>query len=135
MSSHEAEEGRARTSRKPFQGRPLPLNSKKVTSPLLKQLARGLAVPDTDSPDELWQSIKGKLREMGCEPRTMQVCLQETPHGMRIGLQDTEGIFLDLVLEEPERDPPDEQHGEATVSRGGEEDLETQQKTLKVVRE
>ena len=39
--------------------------------------------------------------------------------GMRIGLQDTEGIFLDLVPEEPEKTPSGEQHGEATGSRGG----------------
>ena len=48
-------------------------------------------------------------------------------HGMRIGLQDTEGIFLDLVPEEPEKTPSDEQHGELL---GVEEEP-----TLKVVSE
>lgn len=125
MSTHEAEEGGAGRSREPFQGRPLPLNSKKITVPLLKQLARGLGVSDTDSPDELRQSIKEKLGEMGREPRTVQVRLQETTHGTRIGLQDADGIFLDLAPEEPERDPPGEEHGEATGGKSGEEDLET----------
>lgn len=70
----------------PFQGQLLPLNLKEVTGPLLKQLARWLAVPDTDSFDELWHSIKEKLSEMGCEPKITQVHhvhLQGTTCGTR----------------------------------------------------
>ena len=77
--------------------------------------------------------IQEKLAEMGHEPRTVQVRLQETTHGTRIGLQDADGIFLDLAPEEPERDPPGEEHGEATGSKSGEEDLETLRKTLQEV--
>ena len=101
-------------SHEPFQGQPLLLNLKKVTGSLLKELARWFAVPDTDSFDELWQSIKEKLSEMGCEPRTMQVCLQGTTCGTRITLQDAEGIFLDLEPGERERDLPNEGHNEVT---------------------
>ena len=126
MSSHKAEEGGTTTSREPFQRWPLPLNSKKVTIPLLKQLARGLA----DSPDKLRQLIKGKLSKMACEPRAMQMCFQETC-GTRIRLQDAKGIFLDLAPKEPKKDPPDEEHGEATRSAGSDEDFETLQKILK----
>ena len=82
---------------------------------MLKQLARGLA----DSPDKLRQLIKGKLSKMACEPRTMQVCLQETC-GTRIGLQDAKGIFLNLAPKEPKKHPPDKEHGEATRSAGSE---------------
>ena len=46
------------------------MNSKKVNVPLLKQLTRGLEVSETDSSDELRQSIKQKLSEMGHELRT-----------------------------------------------------------------
>ena len=123
MSSHKAEEGGTTTSREPFQGWLLPLNSKKVTSPLLKQLARGLA----DSPDKLRQLIKGKLSKMACEPRARQVCLQETC-GTRIGLQDAKEIFLNPAPKEPKKDPPDEEHGEATRSAGSDKDFETLQK-------
>lgn len=63
---------------------------------MLKQLTRGLA----DSPNKLRQLIKGKLSKMACEPRTMQVCLQETMCGIRIGLQDAKEIFLDLAPKE-----------------------------------
>ena len=133
MSTHEAEEGGAERSRERFQGRPLPLNSKKVTVPLLKQLARGLGVSDTDSPDELRQSIKEKLSEMGREPRAVQVRVQETTRGTRIGLQDADGIFLDLAPEELEKDPPGEEHGGATGGKSDEEDLQTLRKTLQEV--
>ena len=86
-----------------------------------------------NSPDELRQSIKEKLGEMGHEPRTVQVCLQDTTHGTMIGLQDADGIFLDLAPEEPERNPPGEEHGEATGGKSGEDDLETLRKTLQEV--
>ena len=90
-------------------------------------------MPDTDSLDGLRQSIKEKLSEMGHELRTVQVCLQETMCGTRIGLQDTEGIFIDLVPGEPGRDQPMKEH-EATGSKA-EVDLEVLQiKTLKCCR-
>ena len=37
------------------------MNSKKITVPLLKQLARGLRVSDTDLPDELTDSPDEQL--------------------------------------------------------------------------
>ena len=99
----------------------MPLNSKNVNVVLLKQLTKGLGVSETDLPDELRQSIKEKLSEMGHEPRTIQVHLEETTHGMRIAQQDTDGIFLDLVTEEPVRHSA----SESTVK------LHTVKKTLK----
>jgi hypothetical protein len=93
MSGHEAEEGGAARSREPFPGRSLPLNSK-LTSPLPQCLAWRLDVPDAAPLEELRQAIKDKLSEMGHELKTVQVRLQETGHGTRIGLQDAEGIFM-----------------------------------------
>ena len=45
--------------------RPLPLNSKRLTGVLLKQLARGLEIPSTSSGDELRTLIEGKLGDLG----------------------------------------------------------------------
>ena len=53
--------------------------------------------------------------------------------GTRIGLQDADGIFLDIAPEEPEKDQPGEEHGEATGGKSGEEDLQTLRKTLQEV--
>ena len=67
MSRHEAEAGGTEESREPFTGRPLPLNSKRLTGAVLKQLARRLEVPASASasPAETHQLIKDKLSEMG----------------------------------------------------------------------
>ena len=54
-------ENKVLSSSSSFQGWPLPLNSKKITVPLLKQLARGLRVSDTDLPDELTDSPDEQL--------------------------------------------------------------------------
>ena len=134
MSGHEVEEGGARGSREPFSGRPLPLHSKKMTGPLLRQLGRGLEVTQDVPPDELRQAIRDKLVETGREPKTVQVRLQETTQGMRIGLQDADGIFLDLDPEDPEDHPDDDCH-EESGSGHTEDDLETLRKTLKEVSE
>ena len=75
-------------------GRPLPLNSKKLTGALLKQLARGLDIPTGASGDELRQLIDGKLGDMGHDPRNTQALLQEAENGVSVSLQDVDGVFL-----------------------------------------
>ena len=75
-------------------GRPLPLNSKRLTGVLLKQLARGLEIPSTSSRDELRTMIEGKLGDLGHDPRNTQVVLQEAETGMNVILQDADGVFL-----------------------------------------
>ena len=50
-------------------GRPLSLNSNKLTGALLKQLATGLEIPTGASGDELRQLIDRKLVDMGHDPR------------------------------------------------------------------
>ena len=80
MSDHEADgheveeaaRGRHKMGAGLGSGRPLPLNSKRLTGVLLKQLARGLDIPATSSGDELRTLIKGKLGDMGHDPRNTQ---------------------------------------------------------------
>ena len=60
-SGHEAEDAMALPAT--AAARPLPLNSKRLTAALLRQLAGGLELPVTASPDELRQLIEGKLEE------------------------------------------------------------------------
>ena len=131
MSEHEAERGGAGSSRAPFQGWPLPLNSKRLTGVLLKQLAVGLEVPSAASGDEVRQLIEGKLGEMGREPRNAHVVLQDTLQGTRIGLQDSEGMFLDLVPERSSEDPSHREQSEEETEGGGEEELESLRRILK----
>ena len=69
MSDHEADghkveeaaRGRHELGAGLGSGRPLPLNSKRLTGVLLKQLARGLDIPATSSGDELHTLIEGEL--------------------------------------------------------------------------
>ncbi len=107
MTEHEVHVDGAEGSRAPYQSRPLPLNSRRLTVVLLKQLAKGLEVPDTGSSDEIRQLIEGKLGVMGRDPRNVQVLLQETERGgAHLGLQDAEGVFLEVEPESPAEDPP-----------------------------
>lgn len=93
-SEHEGE----LKSRGPLQlvgGKPLPLNSRRLTAPVLKQLAGALDLPSTAPLDDVRQMIEGKLLEMGREPRNTQVLLQEAARGVHVSLQDVDGIFLE----------------------------------------
>jgi len=45
--------------------RPVPLNSKRLTAPVLKQLAKGLEVPTAGFAEEIRQLIEGKLGRDG----------------------------------------------------------------------
>ena len=135
MAEHEAEGGGAGRPREPFKGRPLPLNSKKLTATLLRQLARGLEVPATGSSDEIRQLIEGKLGGMGHEPRNVQVLVQDSRHGTRIGLQDVEGIFLDLVPGEPGGDSPPGDTRDEEHNGGSDDDIEQLREALKEVSE
>lgn len=109
MSSHEVQDeaaGAVAPAREPQWGRPLPLNSKRLTAVLLKQLARGLDVPATASPEEVRQLIEGKLAELGRDPRNVQVILRQVDQGTQVGLQDNEGVFLEVAQAPPDRERP-----------------------------
>ena len=104
-------------------GRPLPLNSKKLTGVLLKQLARGLEIPTTSSGDELRTLIEGRLGDMGRDPRNTQAVLQEAETGVNISLQDVDGVFLTVKPIVAELEKPDDPPGE-TIDGGEAEGVE-----------
>ena len=60
-------------------GKILPLNSRRLTSSHLKQLAESLELPTAGSPDQLRQLIEGKLEsEKHVEVSNVQVVIQES---------------------------------------------------------
>ena len=82
--------------------RTVPLNSRRVTAPILRCVAVNLGVPTSASAEELRQMIDGRLIEQGREPRDVQAVIE--PGGTdaleHVLLQDNDGVFLeaDLVL-------------------------------------
>lgn len=115
MSDHEVEGGAEVTRR------PLPINSRRLTSPLLKQLAVGLGVPTAASLSEIRQLIEGKLGELGRDPQHTQVVLEDVERGTKIDLQDADGVFLEVEPPEPEAVPGGEENEEEVRVEGSEE--------------
>lgn len=70
-------ERRPRGSSDSSDGKPLPLNSRRVTAPVLRQIAGALQLPDASSLDEVRQMIDGKLVEMGRKPKSTQVVIRD----------------------------------------------------------
>ena len=85
----------------------LSFNSKRLTTVLLKQLARAMSVPTAASSDDFRQLISGKLEELGKEPMNVQVVLR-----------DVEGGFL-------EAEPIDDDLPEDSPGGGGSEEGES----------
>ena len=96
----------------PQLSRPLPLNSKRLTGAVLRQIARGLGVPGTASADEVRQVVEGKLGELGRDPRNTQVCWVEVEDGLKVTLKDADGVFLEV---EPEESGAQEEEEEEQV--------------------
>ena len=63
-------------------GRPLPLNSRRLTANIVNQIAKALELPHSASLDDMKQMVEGMLTERGEEPRNVQVALME---GVRRG--------------------------------------------------
>ncbi len=84
-------------------------------------------MPTTATPDEIRQLIEGKLGESRCDPRNVQVLLQETEQGTRIRLQDAKGGFLETEPTFPEDYPP---HGGTSNADRGSGGLEGDQEAL-----
>ena len=104
--------------------RTVPLNSRRVTAPILRCVAAGLGLPTAASVEELRQMIDGKLLEQGREPRDVQVVIApaETGTPERVLLQDSDGI----LLEEPLTPAAKEDHvrGRESIERDAHELLE-----------
>ena len=124
--------------------RTLPLNSRRLTAALLRQLAGGLGLPTTASSDDLRTLIEGKLTEAGRDPLHTQVVLREHERGTHMSLQDETGVFHEF--DPPEADDPhgselsdveeEEEDSEAVVALRTEVDqlrreLETQKGKLR----
>ena len=76
-------------------GKLLPLNSRRLTSAYLKQIAESLELPTTGSGDEIRQLIEGKLQESH-DIHNIQVVVDETPTvSLKLSLMDEEGVFLE----------------------------------------
>ncbi len=117
-------------SREPTRGpgtgsvaRPLPLNSRRLSTALLRRVAKGLELPVTAAREETRVLIEGKLEELGHPPGNVQVVLEDVPRGIHIQLQDYEGVFLDLEPEEVDVNPL----GATERRAGGDEDAGPQQ--------
>ena len=64
----------------------LPLNSKCLTALLLRQMARGLAIPTSRGIVGIWTFITEKINEMEKNLMDMQVTLQEGEERTSISL-------------------------------------------------
>ena len=76
-------------------GKVLPLNSRRLISTHLKQVAEKLELPTTGSADQICQLIEGKLQESR-EVSNVQVVVQESTFWeLKLSLIDEEGVFLE----------------------------------------
>ena len=121
--SHGAESGETT----PRATKPLPLNSKRLKVLHVKQIAASMTLPTTGSADEVRQMIKGRLADMGKDPRHVQVLIPEA-EGAHLQLQDVDGVFLDVAPEEDEHGRESSPEGS---ERGGEEEVAQLQLALR----
>ena len=109
-------------------GNMLPLNSKRLTAALLRQLAAALDVPNSASAEDLRQLISGMLEEGRREPMNVQVIVQKSTEGTNLILRDVEGQFLEA---KPQGEvTPVDRSGEESSGDEGETDVETLRETL-----
>lgn len=97
---------------------PFPLNSRRLTGPYLKAIARAIGLPSSGAPDETRVMIDGKLAEMGRDPRNVQVIVTRDTHGREtLALRDVDGEFVDVgALEEEGVRTSDDGGGEGEES-------------------
>ena len=76
--------------------RPFPLNSRRLTGPYLMCIAKAMGLPTSGATDATRVMIDGKITEMGCDPRNVQVTVRTHPHGQEtLSLRDVDGVFVD----------------------------------------
>ena len=103
-------------------GQTLPLNSRRLTMSLLRQLAAGLGVPSTASQGDLHPMIEGKLSDGGHDPLRTQVVLCEVERGTLVCLRDESGVFREIEPPEPD-DLEDSPHSSSAERDGDESEL------------
>ena len=84
----------------------LPLNSRRLTASVLRQLAGGLGVPTTATQADLRPMIEGELTGRGRDPLHVQVVLRQVARGAYLSLQDETGVFVEVEPPEPEEPLP-----------------------------
>ena len=108
----------------------LPLNSRRLTVRVLRQLARELGLPGSASASDVRPLIEGALNDLNREPRNVQVLLLEAEAGITVSLQDEDGVFLTAGPREAESRPetPDPE----IESHSGEETLTAEVQSLRL---
>ena len=118
-------------------GRPLPLNSKRLTGVYVQTIARAMDLPTKESVTETRQMIEGKLGDVGREPTNVQVFIGEDDDGAEfVSLVDVSGVFLGPELLYPRGEVSGgvgaETHGDSGDS---EDDEETHQSRVSQLEE
>lgn len=88
----------------PRAGRPVvfPLNSRRLVTQYVHQIAAAMELPTKASPANLRQMVEGKLIASGREPQNVQVRVIEREDGLLLELQDMSGVFLEAQPVVPE---------------------------------
>lgn len=95
-------------------GTVMPMNSKRLTKTYLSRIAEKLELPTKGSAEETRQIIKGKLLEMGREPRNVQIELEFREEEEFILLRDADGVFVEVEphVQELSKSGPGSESGE-----------------------
>ena len=83
------------------------LNSKRLTGPMVQQIAKSMGLPTSASLEDTRQMLEGKIGEMERELCNVQVVLQDVEEGVHITLRDADGFFLEIEPEKVDEEPMD----------------------------
>ncbi|KAL5481622.1 hypothetical protein EMCRGX_G021819 [Ephydatia muelleri] len=107
----------------------LSLNSRRLTTAHIRQLAVALEIPTRASAADILRMIEGKITEDGRDPFNVQVVVKEGEDGgILLQLQDAEGVFLEAdppMEEEETEDAPQQEAAEQRENAEQEEDEES----------
>eukprot|EP00731_Ephydatia_muelleri_P029828 Em0021g351a len=107
----------------------LSLNSRRLTTTHIRQLAVALEIPTRASAADILRMIEGKITEDGRDPFNVQVVVKEGEDGgILLQLQDAEGVFLEAdppMEEEETEDVPQQEAAEQRENAEQEEDEES----------
>ena len=120
-------EDSGRAERRPVR-QAMPLNSRRLTAPLLRQLAGGLGVPTTAPQGDLLTMIEAKLTDSGRDPLRTQVLLHDVEGGVCIGLRDESGVFHEVP-------PPERRDLSLLENSEGEGESEPESETVAALQE
>ena len=85
----------------------LPWNSRRLTTTVIRRIARSMEIPASASTDDTCQMLEGKLLELGKEPLNVQVVVSEEGN---IVLRDDEDIFHKVQDTDESREEGEERH-------------------------